>query len=42
MERNEQRSDLIDLGAASVETKGLVGHIPDFAKGQDGTVLKDD
>lgn len=43
MERdNEQRSDLIDLGTASVETKGLIGKVVDYANGQQGTALADD
>ncbi len=31
MERND---DVIDLGAVSTETKGLVGTIKDYAQGQ--------
>ena len=43
MERdNEVRSDLIDLGTASIETKGLDGKIPDFQHGQDAVGLTDD
>jgi len=43
MERDhEQRSDLIELGAASTETKGFEGKVPDLAIGLSGTNLSDD
>lgn len=38
----ETRSDLIDLGSASIETKGAIGHVPDLALGQTGTALSND
>jgi hypothetical protein len=34
MPREDTRSDLIDLGTASVETKGPKGDFPDLAEGQ--------
>lgn len=38
MERNE----VIELGTASLETKGLIGTDPDFAKGQSVPGLSED
>jgi len=42
MERSNEGSDLIDLGTASVETRGLSGMIPDWANGQEPHGLSDD
>lgn len=43
MERdNNQQVELIDLGQASVETKGPKGNIPDVGLGQAFTGLSDD
>ena len=43
MERdNEDRSAVIELGAATVETKGKFGAVPDLELGIDGTGLTDD
>lgn len=43
MERtHDQRDALIDLGAASVETKGPVGLIKDEQAGRNSTGLTDD
>lgn len=39
---NELRSDLIDLGTVSAETKGIEGNVPDLAQGQNLTGLTDD
>jgi len=38
MERNDE---LIDLGAASTETRGLVGREPDWSHGQDMGLAQD-
>ncbi|QNA83755.1 benenodin family lasso peptide [Sphingomonas sp. So64.6b] len=40
MEREDK--DIIDLGAASIETRGIVGQEPDEALGKLGTGLTDD
>ena len=39
MERND---DVIELGTASIETRGLIGTDPDFAKGQSVPGLTED